>query len=86
MLADLCLLGALETEILHWGVFCLLLAGSLCHKDRLTASMHVKVLFFIQRPYAIEAARLLYGALDARAGSLWHKNAGRAIPGNSPRH
>ena len=24
--------------------------------------------------------------LDARAGSLWHKTAGEAIPRNSPRH
>ena len=24
--------------------------------------------------------------MDARAGSLWHKTAGEAIPRNSPRH
>ena len=28
----------------------------------------------------------LEGALDARAGSLWHKTDGEAIPRNSPRH
>ena len=41
-------------------------------------------------PYAIknqrEASKIPMGALDARAGSLWPKTAGEAIPQNNPRY
>ena len=70
------------------GVFCLLLSGSLWHKDRWLPCTERS---YYRHPYAIKNQR---GATKApsrglwmrRAGSLWHKRAGVAIPRLDPRH
>ena len=50
---------------------------------------------YYRRPHAIKnqlgaskqnTPQWVQGALDARAGSLWHKTAGKAIPRNSRCH